>query len=192
MFVSKAMQNMRGDAFGSVSDSTVESIWKPKLFSLNGATALQGVGSAQSAEFIAGVTFSNGATIPDASWNALAANLFSYNNLVAHLAANVPTCVMAGSYQTLGQVRLVNRGNGERVLESVASALGKIVYAPTFNRMYILISTVTSMDITTAAISSVIEFTVDDLLAMNIPVTANPNGTGTLAGAFQLNNIVFS
>lgn len=192
MFVSKAMQNMRGDTFGSASDSTVESIWRPKLFSAYSQNTLQGAGTPQSGEFIAGVTFSNGAPIPDSSWNTLAASLFSYNNLITHLAANVPACTMAGSLQTTGQVRLVNRGNGERVFESVASSLGKIVYAPVFNRMYIFITTVTAMDMTTAAISTVLEFTVADLISMGVPVTDNGDGTGTINGAFQLNNIVFS
>ncbi|AWY08362.1 hypothetical protein HOT49_gp085 [Erwinia phage vB_EamM_Alexandra] len=109
-----------------------------------------------------------------------------------YLAANVPGCVMDTTMASTGNVRVVNLGQGKRMLD-LNNLLGRFSYAKPFNRMYLFISqNTTALAPATAGIASVFEFTPQDLIAMGAPLTDNGDGTFSLTGTINLNNIVWS
>lgn len=192
MYVSKAMLNMRGDALGSVANPAVDSPWMPNTVVAFNAGTVQGGGSPISAEPAGAIAFSAGTTIPDTTWANQAQALFSLNTLRTYLAANVPGCVMDTTMASTGNVRVVNLGQGKRMLD-LNNLLGRFSYAKPFNRMYLFISqNTTALAPATAGIASVFEFTPQDLIAMGAPLTDNGDGTFSLTGTINLNNIVWS
>lgn len=192
MYISKAMLNMRGDSLGSNVASTIDAPWSSNVAVAANAGTIQGGGSTISAERTAAIVFSTGDTITDTVWNNQSLALFSLTSLRTYLAANLPGCVMDAAPISNGTVRIVNLGQGKRMLD-LFNQLGRFSYAKPFNRMYIMLGTnLTVIAAGTASIGSVIELTAQDLLGMGAPLTDNGDGTFTLNGTISLNNIVWS
>ena len=192
MYISKAMLNMRGDALGSTANANVEAPWRPYVQAAFGQAGIQSSASAIGVEAAAAVVFSTGDTITDTVWNNQALSLFSLNTLRAYLTANLPGCVMDAAFISTGTVRIVNLGQGKRMLDTL-SLLGRLSYAKPFNRMYILLNTGSAVGAVSSAVyASVIEFTPQDLVSMGAPLTDNGDGTFSLNGTICLNNIAWS
>lgn len=192
MYISKAMLNMRGDVLCSTSTAGVDMPWTPSSVTAYNANTLQAGGSHISAEPGAGIAFSSGDTIPDSVWNNQAQALFSLNTLRTYLTANAPGVVMDTAIASSGTLRVVNLGNGKRMLD-LNGLLGRFAYAKAFNRMYLFIgNTTTVIAPATATIATVFEFTPQDLISMGVSLTDNGDGTFNLNGTVNINNITFS
>ncbi|QZE59327.1 hypothetical protein MPK66_gp083 [Erwinia phage pEa_SNUABM_2] len=192
MYISKAMLNMRGDSLGSTANPSIDLPWQPNVMASFGAGNIQAGGSTISAERTAAIVFSTGDTITDTVWNNQALSVFSLNTLRTYLTANLPGCVMDTAPISTGSVRVVNLGQGKRMLD-LFNLLGRFSYAKPFNRMYILLGNSTGViAAATVAIASVIELTPQDLISMGAPLTDNGDGTFTLNGTISLNNIAWS
>lgn len=193
MYISKAMLNMRGDSLSSTASIAVDMPWVPSAFTAyNQAGAYQSGGVPISAEPSAGIVFSTGDTIPDSVWANQSQALFSLNTLRTYLAANLPNCVMDSSFISSGTVRVINVGGGKRTLD-LNGLLGRFSYAKAFNRMYLLVSNSTSAyGAGTVSTTTVFEFTPQDLISMGVPLTDNGDGTFSLNGIVNINNISFS
>lgn len=192
MYISKAMLNMRGDSLGSTANPTVENPCQPASFAGYSSGNLQSGGIPVSAEVTAALVFSTGDTIPDSVWNNQAQAPFSLTSLRTYLTTNVPGCVMESTFASSGTIRIVNLGNGKRMFD-LYTALGRFAYAKAFNRMYLLLSnSASALGTGTASISSLVEFTPQDLISMGVPLTDNGDGTFNLNGTVNINNITFS
>lgn len=193
MYISKAMLNMRGDALGSTAQVAIDAPWVPNSFTgYNQTGVMQSCGSPISMEVGAAIGFSSGDAVPDSVWLNQAQALFSLNTLRTYLTANAPTCVMDTAFASTGTLRLINMGNGKRMLD-LNNSLGRFSYAKAFNRMYLFIgSTSGAPAVSTAYIASVFEFTAQDLIAMGATLIDNGDGTFNLDGTIYLNNITFS
>ena len=192
MYISKAMLNMRGDVLGSTVNGSVDLPWMPYTISSFGSAVIQGGGSHISADMAGAIVFSTGDTIPDSIWDTQTGALFSITSLRTYLTANLPACVMDAAPVSIGNVRIVNVGEGKRMFE-LNNQLGRFAYAKAFNRMYLLLgSTVTTIAAATNTIASVVEFTPQDLISMGAPLVDNGDGTFNLTGTVVLNNISFS
>lgn len=192
MYISKAMLNMRGDSLGSAANPVVENPCQPASFVGYSSGNLQAGGIPISVEVTAALVFSAGDTIPDSVWNNQAQAPFSLATLRTYLTANVPGCVMESTFASSGTVRIVNLGNGRRMFD-LYTALGRFAYAKAFNRMYLLLSNNTAaFSNGSVSISSLVEFTPQDLISMGVPLTDNGDGTFNLNGTVNINNITFS
>ncbi|QYW04414.1 hypothetical protein pEaSNUABM14_00089 [Erwinia phage pEa_SNUABM_14] len=193
MYISKAMMNMRGDALSSNnSSSPVDAPWVPALVTPYNAVAVQGGGAPYSTEVGAAILFSTGDTIPDSIWNTLYASNITINALSTALNAAGVNCTMSAVVNSSSNaVRIINQGDGTRMLDILIQNLGRITYTQPFNRMYLFLSGVAAIG-TTTAIPSVVELTPADLTQMGATLTDNGDGTYTLSGPIVLNNITFS
>lgn len=193
MYISKAMLNMRGDVLCSAASPSVDAPWMPSSFTgYNQNGVMQSGGTPISTEVGAAIGFSSGDAVPDSVWLNQAQALFSLNTLRTYLTANAPTCVMDTAFASSGTLRMINIGNGKRMLD-LNNSLGRFSYAKAFNRMYLFIAnTAGAPAVSTATIATVFEFTPQDLIAMGATLTDNGDGTFNLVGTISLNNITFS
>lgn len=193
MFISKALQNMRGDPLGSAVNTT-EGVFMPRYVSANTDATDTGFGVPYSTEYQAAIVFSNGDAIPDSVWHTMSGSLYSIDTLRAFLAANFPTCVMTPTQFSTGLLRQTNKGGGERVFEFIDNALGSLpVNLVPFNRMYIMMhNSAIAPTVSAARICSCIELTIEDLQKMGAPIVIAGDGSATLTSLTVLNNIVYS
>lgn len=192
MYISKAMLNMRGEALGSTANAFVDAPWRAYTQAAFGQAGLQAAATPLGVEIAAAVVFSAGDTITDTVWNNQALSLFSITSLRTYLTANLPNCVVDTAPISTGTVRIVNLGQGKRMLD-VFNLLGRFSYAKPFNRMYILLSTTAAVVAAgSAVIASAIELTPQDLIGMGAPLTDNGDGTFSLSGTISLNNLAWS
>ncbi|MEG0376696.1 MAG: hypothetical protein RR672_13760 [Raoultibacter sp.] len=196
MYLSKAMQNMRGNPLPSTQTLSVVNPFMPQTFASYNTTGLsQAYGSAIWTEVNAAIVFSTGDTISDNLWNGFLAqsSLYSLNSLRAFLSTNLPGCVMDTSFISSGLMRIIQTDPGVRTFECTDGALGHLTYAKAFNRMYILLGHSGALAVGTANMATAIELTPQDLQQMGAALTDNGDGTFTLTSkTIALNNISFS
>lgn len=196
MYVSKAMQNMRGNPLPSTQSMSVVNPFMPQTYaSYNTVGMSQSYGSPIWTEVNAAVVFSAGDTITDDLWNGFLAqsSMYSLNSLRSFLVANLPACVMDSTFISAGPIRIVQTEPGVCTFECTDGALGHVTYTKAFNRMYILLGHAGSLAVGTANMATAIELTPQDLQQMGAALTDNGDGTFTLTKqTIALNNISFS
>ena len=186
MYISKALQNIRQRPNGRNPNLSADALWSPAVV---GQDATQPNQFPSGLERACGIVFSNGGVLTDDNWMAIQASQMSLNNMRSWITANRNDIVMQANFTSIGNARILFQ-EGYRSLQCTDNTLGYFTYTQPFNRMYIAISNLSGSLALTTTITSLIEFTPNDLKAMGADITIDGQGVGTLNSPVILNNII--